>query len=191
MPDWDRDYNGIPDLVQFAPPVDSTSPKPGEVREIVLPSGRRLLQTYSPTGDINYDGSPVYDWLNEGSYFVPSERGGGGGASSADAAASRRLSAMTSALSSFLQAQSLADARKLAASEQFQKMAAFAVPEGTTIMPGWEQGGPMHRLAAVRGYKTFTPRPVQTQRVDPSKLAEAGVIPPEVMEMINQVRGAA
>jgi hypothetical protein len=112
-------------------------------------------------------------------------------ADSAAGGANHALQAATAGLSAYLQAQSLADARKLSASQEFQKMAQFALPDGTTVMPGWEEGGPMQELAATRGRKNFQARGVQTQRVNPSQLQEAGQVPPEVMAMIGQIRGAA
>lgn len=165
----------------------TSNPNPGDTREVPLPSGRIVLQTWGVTGTDEW-GEPTYGWTNEGSYF--GKGGADSGESAANAAANRRLQAMTSALGSFLQAQSLADARKMAASEQFQKMAAFAVPKGTTVMPGWEEGGPMQALAAVRGRPQFQARGVQTQHVNPAQLAEAGQVPAEVLAMINQVKGA-
>jgi hypothetical protein len=186
---YDADVAAGKSVAAATAPSGGEGGKPGDSREITLPSGRRVLQTYSPTGDINMDGSPVYAWSSEGSYFLPKDAAGGEGAASA--AATRHLSAMTSALSSFLQAQSLADARKMAASEQFAKMAQFAVPEGTTVTPGYEENGPMQALAAIRGRKQFNARPLVTQHVNPAQLAEAGQVPPEVLAMINQVKGAA
>lgn len=177
------------DAKNASKPSGGESPKVGDQREVQQPSGRYVLQTWGPTGEADEWGDPVFGWVDQGSYFGK-DGAGGSGESAAIAAANRRLQAMTSALGSFLQAQSLADARKMAANEMFTKMAAFAVPEGTTVMPGWEEGGPMQSLAAVRGRKEFKARPVQTQRVNPAQLAEAGQIPPEVMAMIEQVKGA-
>ena len=192
---YDADVAAGKSVAAATSPSGGEGGKPGASREITLPSGRRVLQTYSPTGEIDLDPNsptfrqPKYTWLNEGSYFLPKDAAGGEGAASA--AASRHLQAVTSALSSFLQAQSLADARKMAASEQFAKMAQFAVPEGTTVTPGYEENGPMQALAAIRGRKQFNARPLVTQRVNPSQLAEAGQVPPEVLAMIKQVKGAA
>lgn len=174
---------------QGPPAPGSAEPKPGETRETQLPSGRRVLQTWSPTGQMTLSGDPEYAWVTEGSYFDPKDAAGGD--SAANQAANRHLQAATSALSSYLQAQTLADARKQAASDTFQKMAAFAVAPGTTIMPGWEQGGPMQALAAIRGRKSFTPRALQTAHVNPADLQNPGQIPPEIAAMIDNVRGAA
>ena len=101
------------------------------------------------------------------------------------------LTAASQAIKAFLSGQSLADARNLSSAEQFQKMAAYALPAGSTTAPGYERGGPAHQLAALQGRPTYTPPPMQTQRVNPAALAQAGQVPSEVMDFINQMLSAA
>jgi len=101
------------------------------------------------------------------------------------------MQASIAALSGFLQAQSLADARRMAASEQFERMGAFALPKGSKTAPGYEQGGAGQQLAAMQGRKTYTPPPIQTQTVNPAQLQQPGAVPPEIMEMINAIIGSA
>ncbi len=100
------------------------------------------------------------------------------------------LTAASQAIQAFLSGQSLADARNLSSAEQFQKMAQFALPKGM-LPPGFEEGGAAQHLAALQGRPTYTPPPIQTQRVNPAALAQPGQVPSEVMDFINQMLGAA
>lgn len=98
------------------------------------------------------------------------------------------LSSAQAALSGFLQAQSLADARKMSAMENFFKLSQFAVPEGAQFAPGSEPGGLASTAHAVAGQKKYTPIPLQTRRMNPNDVA--GEIPPEIRQMIGAVRSA-
>jgi|FLYL01.1.fsa_nt_gi hypothetical protein len=109
----------------------------------------------------------------------------GGGTGRNDA-----LDAAQAALSSFLQAQSLADARKAAAIETFMNLAKYAVPPGTQYAPGYEPGGLAHQLAASLGLEEYHVPPMQTRTISPEVLMQPGQIPPEVMQMIGDVRRA-
>lgn len=130
------------------------------------------------------------DWVPVGR--APDAVTGAGGSSSSWTGqyVNDALTAASQAIQAFLSGQSLADARKLASAEQFQKMAAFALPEGS-LPPGYEEGGPAQHLAALQGRGSYTPPPVQTRQVNPSQLAEAGAVPAEIMSFIQQMLGAA
>lgn len=119
----------------------------------------------------------------QGSYADPSASGGSG--------VNNHLTAAMDALNGFLSAQSQADARRLAAFDQMQKLGAFALPPGMKTAPGYEAGGPAHAFAAQIGLPNYTPPPITPVHVDPASLAQAPQVPPEVMAMINSVRGAA
>lgn len=94
------------------------------------------------------------------------------------------VTAAHDALMAFLQAQSLADARKLAAMDEFQKLGKFALPAGAKNFPGYEPGGMAQTLAARQGLSQYTPPPLTTQTVNPGE-AKLGDVPPEVMQMIQ------
>lgn len=100
------------------------------------------------------------------------------------------LSAASGAIQAFLTGQSLADARKLGAAEQFQQMAGWALPEGE-VPYGWEEGGIAHQAAAAAGQKTYSPPKLGSVRVNPADLINAGQVPDEVMQFIDQLLGAA
>lgn len=122
--------------------------------------------------------------LSEGSW----ERVGVAPDSATGAGRNDALSAAQAALSGFLQAQSLADARKLAAMENFMKLSKFALPEGAQFAPGYEPGGLAHTLAARQGLSEYHPPAVTPRQVNPGDVA--GDIPPEIRQMIGAVRAA-
>jgi len=130
---------------------------------------------------------PIYDeFTGELISYDPQLLGrtsGGSGSGVNDA-----LTAASQAISAFLTGQSLADARKLGAAEQFQNLAAFALPEGT-LPPGFEKGGAMHQLAARKG-RNYTPPPMQYRTVNPAALEQPGQVSPEIMGFIDQILGA-
>jgi hypothetical protein len=130
------------------------------------------------TGEILETGS----WERIATAKDPSDAGGGGQPRN-DA-----LTAAQAALAGFLQAQTLADARKLAAMENMQKLGQWAVPDGAQHAPNFEPGGLANTAYAVAGMKNFTPPPLQTRRVNPNDVA--GDIPPEIRQMIGAVRAA-
>ena len=217
-PVWED--NAAPAPTPAAPqsgPIGPNGEKPGQ-KQVITIGGRNFPQTWTIIDYVEESDprnplappvkTPIYGWADSTTgYPDPNAPGGSSDHYSTDvsaasaaadrasreaiAAAERRLQSMTSSLSSFLQAQSLADARKLAATQEFQKMAQFSVPAGTNVMPGWEEGGPMQALAAVRGRPEYQARGVQTQHVDPSQINQAGAVPPEVAAMIAQLQGAA
>lgn len=130
------------------------------------------------------------DWVPVGR--APEADGGRGASSSwTGQYVNDALTAASQAIQGFLSGQSLADARKLSSAEQFQKMAAFALPAGSTTAPGYERGGAAQQLAALQGRPTYTPPPIQTQHVNPAALAQAGQVPDEIMGFIQQMLDAA
>ncbi len=118
------------------------------------------------------------------------EDGSSGGSSSSFSGVyvNDALTAASQAISAFLTGQSLSDARKLSAAEQFQKQAAFALPAGT-LPPGFGEGEAMHQLAARKG-RAYTPPPMQSRQVNPAGLEQAGQVPPEIMSFIDQMLDA-
>ena len=100
------------------------------------------------------------------------------------------LTAAAQAIQSFLSGQSLADARKLGAAEQFQNMAAWALPAGE-LPGGFQEGGPMQQLAAMSGRKNYMAPSRASRRVDPGALEHPGQVPPEIMQFIDQMISAA
>lgn len=110
--------------------------------------------------------------------------GGGSGQYVNDA-----LTAASQAISGFLQGQSLADARKLGAAEQFQNLAMWALPAGSAP-GGFQRGGPMHQLAARKGRATYQAPPTETRRVDPAALEQPGQVSPEIMQFIDRILSA-
>ena len=184
MPD-PQDYSWLPPEYFAAPPrfrdvqeaafragirpgaVSGIPPKP----DIPAASGREW--TIVPDGIGGY----VWDQV------LSKEDGAGAGGND-------RLQASIAALSGFLQAQTLADARRMAAAEEFQKMGAFALPKGSKTAPGYERGGAAQQLAAMQGRTIYRPPPIQTQPVNPAALEQPGQVPPEVMAMINAITGA-
>ena len=100
------------------------------------------------------------------------------------------LTAAGQAIQAFLSGQSSADARKLAAAEQFQSMAAWALPAGE-LPGGFQEGGAMQQLAAKSGRKNYMAPSRASRFVDPGALAHPGQVPSEVMDFINQLLGAA
>lgn len=110
------------------------------------------------------------------------------GAAGAGEGRNDALSAASAALSAFLQAQSLADARKMAAMENFQKLSKFALPAGAQFAPGYEPGGLAQTLAARQGLAEYTPPAITPREVNPGDVA--GEIPPEVRAMIGRVQAA-
>lgn len=122
---------------------------------------------------------------------APDGPGGGGSSSSwSGQYINDALTAASQAIQAFLTGQSLADARKLASAEQFQSMAAMALPkEGAP--PGYEEGGAAHQWAALQGQKSYTPPNIERRRVNPAGLAEAGQVPPEMMAFIDRILESA
>lgn len=102
-----------------------------------------------------------------------------------------QLDAAKAAVSDYLQASSLSDARKLNAFQEMQKIAQYALPAGATQFPGYEQGGLGHALAAQLGMKSFTPPPMTPIQMSPSALGTPGAIDPTAMSMIDRILGAA
>lgn len=98
------------------------------------------------------------------------------------------LTAAQAALSGFLQAQSLADARKLAAMNQFQQLGKWAVPANAQYAPNFEPGGLASTAEAVAGQDKYNAPELQTARVNPGDTA--GTVPPEVMQMIAAIKSA-
>ena len=101
-----------------------------------------------------------------------------------------RLTAATAALSGYLQAASLADARRMEAFDQFKQISEFALPAGATTAPGFEPGGAAHAFASSIGLPQYTPPPIQTAQVNPSALAQQAQIPPEVAQMLAAISAA-
>ena len=99
------------------------------------------------------------------------------------------LTAAGQAIQAFLSGQSLADARKLAAAEQFQSMAAWALPGGN-LPGGFEEGGAMQQLAAMAGRPTYTAPSRDFRTVNPGALEHPGQVSPGVMDFIDQLLGA-
>ena len=99
------------------------------------------------------------------------------------------LTAAGQAIQAFLSGQSLADARKLAAAEQFQSMAAWALPGGE-LPGGFEEGGAMQQLAAMAGRPTYTAPSRDFRTVNPGALEHPGQVSPGVMDFIDQLLGA-
>lgn len=154
-----------------------TPPPPGadtsQTRERQLPSGKYITEVFDDT---------TGSWVPVGNpYEGVKDSAGGAGRNDA-------LSAAQAALSGFLQAQSLADARKLAAMEQFQKLGQWAVPQGAQFAPNFEPGGLANTAYAVAGMPRYTPPPLQTAQVNPGDTK--GEVPPEVMQMIGAIRSA-
>lgn len=186
MADNDKNENGIPDTIEHPDSLDAdprtarptSGAKDGEERWVDIPgTDYRERQYYdSLTGTwLSVGDSPVKRSKAEG------ESGGGAGRNDA-------LTAAQAALAGFLQAQTLADARKLAAMENMQKLGQWAVPDGAQHAPNFEPGGLANTAYAVAGMKNFTPPPLQTRRVNPNDVA--GDIPPEIRQMIGAVRAA-
>lgn len=119
----------------------------------------------------------------------PTNKDGGGSASGSSWSGTYvndALSAASQAITSFLTGQSLADGRKLAAAEQFQKMAMWALPAGS-LPGGFEEGGAMHSLAARKGRSAYMAPPRDSQHVNPGDLINPGQVPPEIMGFIDQI----
>lgn len=101
------------------------------------------------------------------------------------------LVAAQAALSGFLQAQTLADARKSAAMDQFQKLSQWAVPDDAKYAPNFEPGGLANEAAAVAGMQKFMPPRLQTAKINAGSIQNPGQVPKEILDMIGAVRGAA
>ena len=114
--------------------------------------------------------------------------GSGGGSSSSWSGTyvNDALTAASQAISSFLSGQSLADARKLAAAEQFQSMAQWALPPGVQP-PGWGEGEARHQMAALQGRTSYTPPPNERRTVNPADLINAGQVPADLMQFIDNM----
>jgi len=125
-----------------------------------------------------------YTWSEVGP--APEGAGGAGGGSSFNDA----LQAAQSALSGFLQSQSLADARRSNAFEQMQSVANFALPEGATSHPGYGKDGLAHSLAAQMGMPNFEPPPMTPVKMNPAKLAEESPLGGAAQSFIDRVLAA-
>ncbi len=198
-PDYVIPAPGTPHF-DFDVPRPPSGPQPGSPYYWPPDSVGSADNNDQPTGKVFSEGGWDHVW-EEG--LVPGSRtlktlgrtedrtgGGGSGSSWSGTYVNDALTAASMAIQSFLSGQSLADARKLSAAEQFQKMAAFALPAGSTTAPGFERGGAAQHLAALQGRPTYTPPPIQTQRVNPSALIEAGQVPQEIMDFIQTIIGA-
>lgn len=100
------------------------------------------------------------------------------------------LTAAGMAIQAFLSGQSAADARKLAAAEQFQSMAAWALPAGE-LPGGFQEGGAMQQLAARKGRANYMAPSRDSRFVNPGALEHPGQVSGEVMDFIDQLIGAA
>ena len=131
-------------------------------------------------------------WTKVGPALDDDGPGGGRGSSSAWSGTyvNDALTAAGQAIQSFLTGQSLGDARKLAAAEQFQSMAQWALPPGVQP-PGFEEGGAMQQLAALAGREFYTPPPNERRTVDPAALEQAAQVPPEIMDFIDRMLDTA
>ena len=89
-----------------------------------------------------------------------------------------------------LSGQARADARKPAAAEQFQAMAAWALPDGE-LPGGFQEGGAMQQLAARKGRANYMAPSRGSRFVNPGALEHPGQVPSEVMDFINQLLSAA
>lgn len=150
-----------------------------------VPDGSHLKVVQAPGGRYLIIGSDILG--NEtlaGSYADPA-------AAAAASGTNDHLTAAIDSLNSFLQAQSLADARRLNAFQTWQNLAQYALPKGATTAPGYEVGGPANAFAAQIGLKQYSPPPVTPAHVDPSQLGAPAPVPPEVMQMIGAIKGAA
>jgi hypothetical protein len=114
--------------------------------------------------------------------LVYGDRGGGG------SQPNYALQAAQAALQGFLSAQTLADARKAQAMENFQNLAKYAVAPGTEYLPGYEPGGLAHLVAAKLGLSEYHPPRLPTREISPADVA--GEVPPEIMGFINRVLSA-
>ena len=165
-------------------------------RQQDLIAGRPPVENNGPFGDNPPLIKNGWQYYWNGFSYVPvpggkvSDDGSGSGSSWSGTYVNDALAAASQAIQSFLTGQSLADARKLSAAEQFQSMAAWALPAGS-LPGGFEEGGPMQQLAALQGRPTYTAPSRETRRVNPSALIEAGQVPDEVMQFIDQILGAA
>lgn len=100
------------------------------------------------------------------------------------------LNAAGTAIQAFLSGQSAADARKLAASEQFQSLAKWALPAGE-LPGGFQEGGAMQQLSARKGRKNYMAPSRDSRRVNPGNLEHPGQVPADVMAFIEALLGAA
>lgn len=159
-------------------PPDGTGSKNGI--EFTTGPGGRIFATYTDplTGQVT----------NLGSYNDNGSTGSGSGSGSSF---NDQLDAAKAAVSAYLQGQSLADARRLSAFQEMQKVAQFALPANATQFPGFEQGGPAHALAAQMGMGEFTPPALTKIQMNPSALAGPPPTDPGVSGFINQILGAA
>jgi hypothetical protein len=161
----------------FDPGADSGS---GKNLEFITGPGGRIIAGYWVEDPLT--GERTFQEID--TYF-PKDVSGGGGSSYNDL-----LQAASSALTGFLQAQSLADARNINAAETAMKAAQFALPEGATDFPGYGPGGIAHALAAQLGLKQFAPpKPVPT-RINPAKLSQPGDIGDAARSFIDRVLAA-
>lgn len=181
MPDYDKNENGIPDSIENPATLDAD---PRTARPAATSGDSEGPRTKVVDGYV-FQFVPDPLGLTDGSWerVGVAKEGGAGGAGRNDA-----LSAAQAALSGFLQAQSLADARKLAAMENFMKLSKFALPPGATHAPGYEPGGLAQTLAARQGIAEYRPPAITPTQVNPGDVA--GDIPPEIRQMIGAVRAA-
>lgn len=154
---------------------------PGKGEPDIIEKGGQVFQWIAAVDPITGEILDTGSWERIATAKDPSS--GSGGQPRNDA-----LTAAQAALAGFLQAQTLADARKLAAMENMQKLGQWAVPNGAQHAPNFEPGGLANTAYAVAGMKNFTPPPLQTKRVNPNDVA--GDIPPEIRQMIGAVRAA-
>lgn len=140
-------------------------------------------QVWTDVPDLDEVGNPTGTFTQTRVAAAPGSSSGG---HSNDA-----LVAAQAALSGFLQAQTLADARKSAAMEQFQKLAQWAVPDGAKYAPNFEPGGLANEAAAVAGMQKFMPPKLQTAKINAGTIQNPGQVPQEILDMIGAVRGAA
>jgi len=171
---------GDEDSRTFAPSTNEAKPKAGDVRTVNV-GGRTVLQVYRVDPYAPIDSDDTMTWQYETSYADKDASAGGAGRNDA-------LSAAQAALTGFLQAQSLADARKMSAMDNLQKLGQWAVPQGAKFAPNFEPGGLANTAYAVAGMKKFMPPPLQTRQVNPNDVA--GEIPPEVRQMLGAIKSA-
>lgn len=105
---------------------------------------------------------------------------------------SRSLQAASTALSNFLDAQTLADARRLQAMQETRALLPMAVPSTMRYAPGLEPSGPIATMAGKMGAQ-FTPFEVSQVQVRPSQLAQPANIGQALLDRLTEIQrlGAA